>query len=73
MSGGRVEGDGVAEGLELGDEPAGLAFGVLQAGEVAGAEVVAGLCGGQDVPGDECDMRSHMVRVDLADWGAGMT
>ena len=49
LSGGWVEGDGVPEGLELGDEPAGLAFGVLEAGEVAGAELVVRLCGDHDV------------------------
>jgi hypothetical protein len=49
-SGGWLEGDGVSEGFELGDEPAGLAFGVQAAGEVAGAEFVVGLSGGQDVP-----------------------
>jgi hypothetical protein len=46
---GGLEGDGVSEGVELGDEPAGLAFGVQAAGEVLGAEFVVGLSGGQDV------------------------
>ena len=73
MSGGWVEGDGVPEGLELGDEPPGFAFGVLEAGEVAGAELVIGFAGGQDVPDDECDTRSHMLRVNLADWRASMS
>jgi Integrase core domain len=36
-SGGWVEGDGVSEGFELGDEPAGFAFGVQAGGEVVGA------------------------------------
>ena len=73
LSGGWVEGDGVPEGLQPGDEPPGLAFGVLEAGEVAGAELVVRLSGGQDVPDDECDTRSHMLRVNLADWRASMT
>ena len=72
-SGGGVEDDGVSEGFELGDEPAGFAFGVQAGGEVVGAELVVGLSGGQDVPDDECDTRSHMLRVNLADWRASMT
>jgi hypothetical protein len=28
---------------------------------------------GEQVPGDECDTRSHMLRVNLADWRASMT
>src|SRR5215813_5356051 len=52
-SGGWLEGDLVAEGLELGDEAAGFAFGVQAGGEVAGSEFVVGLSGGQDVPADD--------------------
>ena len=52
-SGGRLEGDGVAEGFELGDQPAGFPFGVQAAGEVVGTEFVVGLPGGQDVPDDQ--------------------
>src|SRR5690348_4355862 len=48
--GGWLEGDGVAEGLEPGDQAAGFAFGVQALGEVAGAELVVGFAGGQDVP-----------------------
>src|SRR6266576_4606035 len=48
-----LEGDGVAEGFELGDQPAGFPFGVQAAGEVAGTEFVVGLPGGQDVPDDD--------------------
>ena len=68
-----VQGDVVAEGFELGDEAAGFPVGVQEAGEVVGAEFVVGLAGGQDVPDDECDTRSHMLRVNLADWRASMT
>ena len=49
-SGGWLEGDGVAEGFEFGDEPAGLPFGVPAAGEVVGAKFVVGLSSSQDVP-----------------------
>src|ERR1017187_1789416 len=63
-SGGWGEGGGV---------PAGFAFGIEAGGEVVGAEFVVGLSGGQDVPDDECDTRSHMLRVNLADWRASMT
>src|SRR6266540_1019016 len=48
--GGWLEGDGVAEGLEPGDQAAGFAFGVQALGEVVGAELVVGFAGGQDVP-----------------------
>ena len=54
-----LEGDLVSEGLELGDEPAGLAFGVQAAVEVVGAELVVGGAGGQDVPGDDEDGVGH--------------
>jgi len=63
----------VAEGLEPGDQAAGFPFGVLAAGEVVSAELVIGFAGGQDVPDDECDTRSHMLRVNLADWRASMS
>jgi hypothetical protein len=42
----------MAEGLELGDQAAGFAFGVQALGEVVGAELVVGFAGGQDVPDD---------------------
>jgi len=48
-----LQGDGVAEGFELGDQAAGFAFGVQAGGEVAGPEFVVGLSGGQDVPDDD--------------------
>jgi hypothetical protein len=63
----------VAECFQACDKAAGLPFGVLAAGEVVGAELVVGPAGGQDVPDDECDTRSHMLRVNLADWRASMT
>jgi hypothetical protein len=68
------EGNGVAEGFELADVVAGLAVLVDPAGVVAGAEIlVAGGAVGEQVPDDECDTRSHMLRVNLADWRASMT
>ena len=40
----------------------------------AGAEVGEPVVGaGEQVPDDECDTRSHMLRVNLADWRASMT
>jgi len=63
----------VAEGLQPGDEALGFAAGIGPAAGVVGAEVVIGFAGGQDVPDDECDTRSHMLRVNLADWRASMT
>ncbi len=42
----------VAGGLELGDQPLGFPLGVRATGEVAGAGLLVGLAGGQDVPGD---------------------
>jgi hypothetical protein len=48
--GGRCEGDGVAEVFELGDEAAGLAFGVTPSGEVVIAEVLEYLTGAQEMP-----------------------
>jgi hypothetical protein len=48
-----LEGDLVSEGLELGDEAFGGAFGVA-AGEVVVAEVAVGLAGAEHVPvGDQ--------------------
>jgi hypothetical protein len=41
-SGGWGEGDGVAEGFELGDEAAGFAFGIEAGGEVVRAEFLVG-------------------------------
>ena len=52
-SGGRGEGDGVAEGFELGDEAAGFVFGIEAGGEVVRAEFLVGFAGGQDVPDDD--------------------
>ena len=62
-----------AEGFELGDQAPGFPFGVEAGGEVVSTQFVVGLSGGQDVPDDECDTRSHMLRVNLADWRASMT
>src|SRR6266576_3408147 len=59
-SGGWLEGDGVAEGFELGDQPAGFPFGVQAAGEVVGAEFVVGLPGGQYVPDDDDQGVGHL-------------
>src|SRR5215213_9395094 len=53
LGGGWLQRDVVAEGLELGDEAFGVAFGVA-ALEVVAAEVVVGLAGGEHVPvGDQ--------------------
>jgi hypothetical protein len=71
-----AEGDGdvVAEGFELALGVAGLAAAVGVPGVPAGSEVaVAGGGVVQQVPDDECDTRSHMLRVNLADWRASMT
>src|ERR1700678_299828 len=46
--GGVPEGDAVAEGLELGDEAAGLAVAVTAAGDVVGVELGVALPGGQE-------------------------
>jgi hypothetical protein len=46
--GGVPDGDAVAEGLELGDEAAGLGVGVPAAGEVVGVELGVALPGGQE-------------------------
>ncbi len=45
-----LQGDGVSEALELGDEALGLAVGI-PAGVVVAAEVGVELAGGQHVPG----------------------
>jgi hypothetical protein len=52
-SGGWGEGDGVAEGFELGDDAAGFAFGIEAGGEVVRTEFPIGFAGGQDVPDDD--------------------
>ena len=68
------EEDVVAEGLELAFVAAGLAVGVGVLRVVIGPEVaVAGGGVVEQVPDDECDTRSHMVRVNLGDWRASMT
>lgn len=53
---GCCDGDGVAEILELGEEPAGLPLGVLARLEVVLAEVLEHLAGAQQVP-DQLDQR----------------
>ena len=76
LGGCRGDGDvGVrVEGSELVDEVPGAAVGVGLAGVPAGLEVgEPGLGVGEQVPDDECDTRSHMLRVSLADWRASMT
>jgi hypothetical protein len=73
-SAGGLNGDGVAEGFELADVVVLAALGVDALGVVAGAEVLeAGTGVREQVPGDECDTRSHMLRVNLADWRASMS
>jgi hypothetical protein len=68
------EGDGEAERFQLADVVADLLVFVGAAGVVAGAEVGEPGGGvGEQVPDDQCDTRSHMLRVDLADWRASMT
>src|SRR5271170_5169862 len=54
-SGGVFRGDVLAEGLKAGDEALCFALGVGAAVEVAGAEVIVGLSGGQDMPDDHED------------------
>ena len=49
----RVDGDGVSEGLESGDESAGFFGGVYSTVEVVGAEVCVGFAGGKHVPDDD--------------------
>ena len=62
------------EGAELVHEAAGAAVGVGFALVPAGAEVGEPVVGaGEQVPDDECDTRSHMLRVNLADWRASMS
>jgi hypothetical protein len=61
--------DVVAEGLELGDEALGGAFGVA-ALEVVAAEVVVGLAGGEHVPvGDQHRVFDGAERAAVADPG----
>jgi hypothetical protein len=68
------DGDGEAEGLQAAEVGADLLIPAGVAGVEVRAEVaVAGLGVGQQVPDDECDTRSHMLRVNLADWRASMT
>jgi hypothetical protein len=45
--GGWLKGNGAAERFEPGDQAAGLAFGVLAADEVVGAELVVGFASGR--------------------------
>jgi hypothetical protein len=72
--GGRGDGDVEAEGLEAAEVGAGLAVAVGFALVPVGAEVgVSGPGVAEQVPDDECDTRSHMLRVNLADWRASMT
>src|SRR5215467_10391442 len=59
LSGGELQGDGVAEGLEPGYQAAGFSFGVEAAGEVVGAELVVGFAGGQDVPDADQQRMGH--------------
>src|SRR5215213_831355 len=68
-SGGRLQGDLVAERLELADEVAGLAGGVDAAGVVVGAQVVeAGGGVGEQVPDDHQDGAGDGdQRLELAD------
>ena len=68
------DGDLEAEGLDLADVVTDLPVGVEAGLVVAVAEVgVTGGGIGEQVPDDECDTRSHMLRVNLADWRASMT
>ncbi len=68
------DGDGEAEGFQAADVVADLLVPVDVAGVPVRAEVaVAGGGVGQQVPDDECDTRSHMLRANLADWRASMT
>src|SRR5881227_3834721 len=66
-SGGWFEGDVVSEGLELGDEALGRAFGVA-ALEVVAAEVAVGLAGGEHVPvGDQHRMLDGAERAAVSE------
>ncbi len=72
--GGGGDGDVEAEGPELAEVGADLAVAVGPGVVPAGAEVgEPGRGVGEEVPDDECDTRSHMLRVNLADWRASMT
>ena len=78
ISGGWVLGGGgddvESERPELAEVGADLAVAVGRAFVLVGAEVgVPGGGVGEQVPDDECDTRSHMLRVNLADWRASMT
>jgi len=67
------QGDSEAERLDLPDVVAKSAVDIGAGLVVAVAEVgVPGGGVGQQVPDDECDTRSHMLRADLADWRTGM-
>jgi hypothetical protein len=74
LGGGGVQGAGVdPEGLEAAQVAADLLVAAGLAVVPVGAEVV--VAGGgvvQQVPDDECDTRSHMLRVNLADWRASL-
>src|SRR5512144_2537250 len=68
-SSGWLERDVVSEGLELGDEALGVAFGVA-ALEVVAAEVAVGLAGAEHVPvGDEHGVLDRAERASMADPG----
>src|SRR3954454_12517551 len=69
LGGGWLERDVVSEGLELGDEAFGGAFGVA-ALEVVAAEVTVGLAGGEHVPvGDQDRVLDGADRAAVADPG----
>src|SRR5712691_10843416 len=61
-SSGGLQGDGVAESFELGDEAAGGAFGVA-VGEVVAAGFAVELASGEHVPAGAEDRVSHMIAV----------
>src|SRR5215212_3180870 len=68
-SGGWLERDVVSEGLELGDEALGVAFGVA-ALEVVAAEVAVGLAGAEHVPvGDQHRVFDGAERAAVAEAG----
>jgi hypothetical protein len=56
-SGGRLEGDLVAQGFEPGDQAAGFSLGVQTAGEEICAQLVVWGAAGQDVPVALCPPR----------------
>lgn len=65
--------DVVAEGFELALGVAGLAAAVGVPEVPVGSEIlVAGGAVVQQVPDDGCDTRSHMLRVNIADWRASV-